>query len=194
MNGVLYLAWRYLAYNRWKTTILVGSIMLIIYLPVGLNVVVEQSGEHLNARAQATPLLVGAKGSPLELTLNSLYFSLDTPELTTYAEATSIIDSGLAEAIPMYVRFRSRSQPIIGTSFEYFGFRGLELAAGRMPALLGECVLGAAAAEALGVGVGDAAVSSPETAFDLAGIYPGSSRDSATVTRTWPTRMHRLPY
>jgi putative ABC transport system permease protein len=172
MNGVLYLAWRYLAYNRWKTTILVGSIMLIIYLPVGLNVVVEQSGEHLNARAQATPLLVGAKGSPLELTLNSLYFSLDTPELTTYAEATSIIDSGLAEAIPMYVRFRSRSQPIIGTSFEYFGFRGLELAVGRMPALLGECVLGAAAAEALGVGVGDAVVSSPETAFDLAGIYP----------------------
>ena len=56
MNGVLYLAWRYLAYNRWKTTILVGSIMLIIYLPVGLNVVVEQSGQHLNARAQATPL------------------------------------------------------------------------------------------------------------------------------------------
>jgi putative ABC transport system permease protein len=172
MNGVLYLAWRYLAYNRWKTTILVGSIMLIIYLPVGLNVVVEQSGEHLNARAEATPLLVGARGSPLELTLNSLYFSLDTPELTTFAEATSISESGLAGAIPMYVRFRSRSQPIVGTSFEYFGFRGLSLAEGRMPALLGETVLGASAAEALGVGVGDAVVSSPETAFDLAGIYP----------------------
>jgi len=172
MNGVLYLAWRYLAYNRWKTTILVGSIMLIIYLPVGLNVVVEQSGQHLNARAQATPLLVGAKGSPLELSLNSLYFSLDPPELTTYAEATSIIETGLAEAIPMYVRFKSREQPIVGTSFEYFDFRGLVLSAGRMPALLGECVLGAGAAEALGVGVGDSVVSSPETAFDLAGIYP----------------------
>ena len=121
MNGVLYLAWRYLAYNRWKTTILVGSIMLIIYLPVGLNVVVKQSGQHLNARAQATPLLVGAKGSPLELSLNSLYFSLDTPELTTYAEATAIIETGLAEAIPMYVRFKSREQPIVATSFEYFG-------------------------------------------------------------------------
>jgi putative ABC transport system permease protein len=152
MNGVLYLAWRYLAYNRWKTTILVGSIMLIIYLPVGLKVVVKQSGEHLNARAEATPLLIGARGSPLELTLNSLYFSLDTPELTNYAEATSIIESGLAEAIPMYVRFKSREQPIVGTSFEYFDFRGLTLSAGRMPALLGEC--------------------SPETAFDLAGIYP----------------------
>ena len=172
MNGVLYLAWRYLAYNRWKTTILVGSIMLIIYLPVGLNVVVEQSGQHLNARAEATPLLVGAKGSPLELTLNSLYFSLDTPELTSYAEATSIIETGLAEAIPMYVRFKSREQPIVATSFEYFGFRGLELVSGRMPALLGECVLGAAAAEALDVGVGDSVVSSPETAFNLAGVYP----------------------
>jgi putative ABC transport system permease protein len=72
----------------------------------------------------------------------------------------------------MYVRFKSREQPIVGTSFEYFDFRGLTLSAGRMPALLGECVLGAGAAEALGVGVGDSVVSSPETAFDLAGIYP----------------------
>jgi putative ABC transport system permease protein len=172
MSGTLYLAWRYLVYNRWKTIILVGSIMLIIYLPVGLNVVVKQSGEHLNARAQATPLIVGAKGSPLELTLNSLYFSLETPELTTYADATSIIESGLAEAIPMYVRFRSRSQPIIGTSFEYFNFRQLNVADGRLPAVLGEAVLGANAAEVLDVGVSESVVSSPETAFDLAGIYP----------------------
>ncbi len=46
MSGMLYLTWRYLSYNRWKTSILVGSIMLIIYLPVGLNVVVEQSGRR----------------------------------------------------------------------------------------------------------------------------------------------------
>jgi putative ABC transport system permease protein len=41
-----------------------------------------------------------------------------------------------------------------------------------MAALLGECVLGAAAAQALGLEPGDSVVSSPETAFDLAGIYP----------------------
>ena len=172
MSGMLYLAWRYLAYNRWKTSILVGSIMLIIYLPVGLNVVVEQSGEHLTARAEATPLLVGTKGSPLELVLNSLYFSLETPEIMAYSEATSIMDSGLAEAVPLYVRFRSRAQPIVATSVEYFSFRELRLASGRMSAFLGECVLGAAAARALGLEPGDSVVSSPETAFDLAGIYP----------------------
>ena len=172
MGDVLYLAWRYLVYHRLKTVILVTSITLIIYLPVGLNVVVEQSGEHLTARAQATPLLVGANGSPLELALNSLYFSLDYPELVNYAEATAVEDSGLATAIPLYVRFRSRSQPIVGTSLDYFDFRRLGLAAGRPMALLGECVIGAAVAEEFGVGVGDTVTSSPETVFDLAGVYP----------------------
>ena len=172
MSDVLYLAWRYLVYHRLKTVILVTSITLIIYLPVGLNVVVEQSGEHLTARAEATPLLVGAKGSPLELALNSLYFSQDYPELVDYAEATAIEDSGLATAIPLYVRFRSRAQPIVGTSLGYFDFHDLEFAAGRPMAVLGECVIGAAVAEEFGVGVGDTVTSSPETVFDLAGVYP----------------------
>jgi len=172
MGDVLYLAWRYLLYHRLKTVILVTSITLIIYLPVGLNVVVEQSGEHLTARAEATPLLVGAKGSPLELALNSLYFSQDYPELVDYAEATAIEDSSLATAIPLYVRFRSRSQPIVGTSLDYFDFQRLDFASGRPMAVLGECVIGAAVAEEFGVGVGDTVTSSPETVFDLAGVYP----------------------
>ena len=172
MRDVLYLAWRYLVYHRLKTVILVTSITLIIYLPVGLNVVVEQSGEHLTARAEATPLLVGAKGSPLELALNSLYFSLDYPELIDYSQASAVTDSGLAAAIPLYVRFRSRSQPIVGTSLDYFEFHDLGFASGRPMAVLGECVVGAAVADAFGVGVGDAVTSSPETVFDLAGVYP----------------------
>ena len=131
MGDVLYLAWRYLGYHRLKTVILVTSIMLIIYLPIGLNVVVEQSAEHLTARAAATPLLVGAKGSPLELTLNSLYFSSKHPELIDYSEATLVQDSGLADAIPLYVRFRSRSHPIVGTSLDYFNFHDLKFASGR---------------------------------------------------------------
>jgi putative ABC transport system permease protein len=41
-----------------------------------------------------------------------------------------------------------------------------------MLAVLGECVLGAQTAEELGLVPGDDLVSSPETLFDLAGIYP----------------------
>jgi putative ABC transport system permease protein len=43
---------------------------------------------------------------------------------------------------------------------------------GRLMAGLGECVLGAEAARSLAVGPGDSVVSSPESVFDLAGVYP----------------------
>lgn len=172
MRETLYLAWRYLAHHRWKTAILVTSITLIVYLPTGLRVLVDQSSRQLTARAEATPLVIGARGSPLELTLNTLYFGADVPELTRYAEASRVNETGLATAIPMYVRFRSQRHPIVGTSLEYFEYRDLAMAAGRQMATLGECVVGSRVAEALGVGPGDTVTSSPESVFDLAGVYP----------------------
>jgi putative ABC transport system permease protein len=172
VTDVLFLAWRYLAHNRVKTVVLVGSIMLIVYLPVALHVLVTQSATELTARAEATPLLVGAKGSPLELALSSLYFSADTPELTTHAEATRVVGTGYATAIPLYTRFKVRTQPIVGTTLDYFDFRGLRLAEGRNIAMLGECVVGSRAAEKLEAGVGGSVISSPESVFDIAGVYP----------------------
>ena len=55
MSSVLYLAWRYLAYHRYKTAVLVLSITLILYIPTGLRVLVRQSEQQLTARAEATP-------------------------------------------------------------------------------------------------------------------------------------------
>ena len=185
MRDVLFLAWRYLAHNRVKTGVLVGSIMLIVYLPVALRVLVQQSAAELTSRAEATALLIGAKGSPLELALNSLYFESDTPALTNYAEAERVADTGLATAIPLYVRFKARQQPIVGTSIEYFDFRGLRFARGRAMAVLGECVLGSRAAESLGVGVGDSVVSSPESVFDIAGVYPLKMRVVGVLTSSY---------
>ena len=172
MKDVAFLARRYLAYHRAKTATLVGSIALILFLPAGLNVLVNQSAEELTTRADKTPLLVGAKGSSLELVLNSLYFESRSPTSTNFGNADRITDSGLAEAIPLHARFRSRNYPIVGTSLEYFDFRGLQVASGRMMAVLGECVVGAEVARDLEVGPGDSITSSPEGVFDLAGTYP----------------------
>ncbi len=172
MRDVLFLAWKYLAYHRFKTMILVASITLIVYLPIGLNVLVNQSARQLTARAQATPLLVGAKGSPLELVLRSLYFEADVPADMAYAEAKRVRQSGLARAIPLYSRFRTRHSPIVGTSLEYFEFRRLEIDNGRHFGMLGECVLGAQAAELAGAGPGDSIMSASESVFDIAGVYP----------------------
>jgi len=172
MSGTLYLAWRYVAFHRWKTLILVLSVTLIAFLPVGLNVLVEQSATQLTARAGNTPLIVGAPGSRLELTLNTLYFDGATPPALPLAESARLRSTGLAQTLPLNVRYRVRSQPVVGTTLEYFGYRNLEVAAGRLMVMLGEAVLGAAAARELGVTVGDTVISSPETVFDLAGVYP----------------------
>ena len=172
MFEILYMAWRYLLYHKVKSAILVVSITLIIYLPVGLKVVVDQSAESLTVRAESTPLIVGAKGSPLELVLNTLYFESDVPMTVLYGECTRISDDGLATGIPVYTRFRSGTHPIVGTTLEYFEFRGLKVAQGRNISMLGECVLGATAAKRMGVGPGKSVISSPETVFDITGVYP----------------------
>jgi putative ABC transport system permease protein len=72
----------------------------------------------------------------------------------------------------MYISFKTRGLPIVGTSLDYFDFRKLKITEGRSLALLGECILGSSAAEKLGLGPGDSLVSSPENLFDLAGVYP----------------------
>jgi len=176
MKGELYLAWRYLAYHRVKTLILTTSITLIIFLPVGLRVLVRQSQEQLTARAEATPLLVGARGSPLELVLNSLYFESDVPATMSFGEVRRIESTGYALPIPVYVRFAARGHPIVGTTLDYFDFRRLRIAEGTNLRMLGDAVLGARVAEELGVGPGESVISSPESVFDIAGTYPLSMR------------------
>jgi putative ABC transport system permease protein len=159
--------------HHWiKTTILVASITLILFLPLGIRVLIEQSAQHLTARAEATPLLVGTRGSPLELVLNSLYFGTESPATLSYSNVDALDFMGLALPIPIYTRFRAQSYPIVGTSLDYFAFRDLDVSRGEMFAILGECVLGSRVAELLGVGPGDAVISSPESVFDIAGVYP----------------------
>ena len=172
MKDTLYMAWQYLSHHKVKTVLLVFAIALIVYLPVGLKVIVDQTAEALTERAQSTPLLVGAKGSPLELVLNSLYFESTPPEEIPYAQTDRASSYDGAAAIPIYSRFRVQEHPIIGTSIDYFRFRGLAVAKGRQMAMLGECVLGATAAKRLAVSPGGTVISSPDSVFDLAGVYP----------------------
>ena len=108
----------------------------------------------------------------MELVLNALYFESSPPQSMRYAQSRRILDSKLASTIPLYVRFRARGYPIVGTSVDYFRFRELRFASGRAMALLGECVVGATLARELELGVGDTLVSSPESVFDIAGVYP----------------------
>ncbi len=184
MNHLLYMAWRYLAHNRMKSIVLVCSIALIVYLPVGLKVIVEQSSDSLTIRAESTPLIIGSKGSPLELALNTLYFESDVPESVAFTEVTRLTGYGNVTAIPIDARFRVGAHPIIGTSLDYFDFRGLRVADGRKMAMLGECVLGSLAAQRLGAALGGSVISSPDSVFDIAGAYPLKMTVVGVLART----------
>jgi putative ABC transport system permease protein len=172
MIDSIYIAWKYIQYNKIKTFTLVACITLISFLPFALQLLLNESERQLMSRAVKTPLAVGKKGSALDLVMNTLYFGDDVPELMTMAASDRIADTDLALPIPMYVRFKARGNPIVGTTLDYFDFRSLEIADGRQMAVLGDCVLGAMVAESLALKPGDSLVSSPESLFDLAGVYP----------------------
>ncbi|GIW78329.1 MAG: membrane protein [Gemmatales bacterium] len=172
MNECLYIAWRYICFHKTKTAILVAAITLIIYLPAGVDALVDESAGQLRRRAHSTPLIIGAKGSETQLVLNSLYFESEPPATTTFAEADRVQRSGLATAVPLLVRYRAEKHPIVGTTIEYFDFRKLRIRQGRLFGMLGECVLGYDVAKALRLEPGDSLLSDPEQLFDIAGVYP----------------------
>jgi putative ABC transport system permease protein len=172
VKGALFLGWRYLAHHRFKTAVLLASVTLMMFLPAATRLLVADSARALTARAENTPLLIGARGSQLELVLNALYFHAERPPEVSHQLLDEVQKTGLAAAIPLNTRFQTRGAPIVGTNLDYFAFRQLRLSDGRMMGLLGECVIGTNVARSQQVGVGDYLVSSPETVFDLAGVYP----------------------
>jgi putative ABC transport system permease protein len=172
MGGALALGWRYLAHHRFKSSILVASVTLMLFLPSATRLLVEDSATALTARADQTPLVLGARGSELELVLSTLYFHSEAPAEIENRTLVAAQATGLAEFIPIHAQYHAQGAPIVGTSLDYFEFRGLRIATGRQMGLLGESVIGANVASRFGIGPGDSIVSSPETVFDIAGVYP----------------------
>jgi len=172
MTDSFYIAWKYISFNKVKTIVLVACVTLISFLPIALHLLLEESERQLMSRAVSTPLVVGAKGSSLDLVMNTIYFGGEVPELITMEASEQVENTDLALSLPLYVRFKARGNPVVGTTLDYFEFRGLKIIDGRQMAVLGDCVLGAKVAESLGLKTGDSLVSSPESLFDLAGIYP----------------------
>lgn len=171
MNA-LFLAFAHLRFTWARSLIMVLVGALILAVPLISEIILQGGKETLTRRADATPLVLGARGSQLDLVMNAVYFSEDRADLVTIAASEAAWDSNLALPIPLHTAFQTNGARIVGTSLDYFDFRGLGYALGRPFAVLGEAVLGAAVAERLGLGPGDTIVSSPENLFDLDAVYP----------------------
>lgn len=172
MSGPLKLAWQYIRFHKLKSAILIGCIVLSALLPIAVKILLWQFNEKLVSRADSTPAVIGAKGSDLDLTLSALYFKADSVDPVPFSAVSMIRDSGLAQAIPIHAMYTARDFPVVGTSLEYFPFRGLTVQNGSLFATLGECVIGAKVARQLGVSPGDHIISDRDNVVDLAGQAP----------------------
>jgi len=172
MTGIPYLTWRYLQHRPLKSLLLTLAVALMIFLPLGVRTFVNESTRVLQNRAVTTPLLIGPKGSAIDLTLASLYFlpqQLEPMKYLTFKQTRALRQGTV---IPLHTRFTAGDSPLVGTSLGYFEQRLLKVAEGRLFARIGDCVLGADIAAERGLKVGDHIISSPQNVFDLAGVYP----------------------
>ena len=172
MKAILFLSLRYLRFHKVKTAIMVFSVAVALFLPLAVHWLVHEYQRDLLSRARTTPLVAGAPGSRLDLILHALYYRGKPARDLTMGEVEKINRSELALAIPLLSKHTARGFPIVGTSLEYFHFRGLTLSQGMGLTHVGDCVVGDTVARKLGLKPGDRLVSDPENAFDLAGSYP----------------------
>jgi putative ABC transport system permease protein len=117
--------------------------------------------------------------------MNSLYFDDEVPDFIKMDAAGEVKESSLAWPVPVYIRFHARGYPIIGTEPDYFEYRQLKVAEGRNFGILGECVIGATVAEELELAVDSFIISSPESLFDIAGVYPLKMKITGILSPTY---------
>ncbi len=160
------IAWQYL----WSRKLTTGMTILSVALGVGLITAVltlyDETRKRFEEEGQFFDIVVGAKGSPLQLTLSSVYF-MDTPTGNIlYSDYELLRDhEDVAHAFPIGLGDTYAGHRIVGTSREFFDAMGdlhtgqarppFELAEGRYFENELEAVVGALAARQTGLGIGD---------------------------------------
>jgi putative ABC transport system permease protein len=139
--------------------------LLLLALGVGTIVLLllfsAQLGERLTRDARGFDLVIGAKGSPLQLILSSIYH-VDFPTGNVpLEEVARWRQHPLVETvIPIALGDSVAGFRIVGTEHAYAEHYGGELSAGRLWEAPFEATIGSAVAAATGLGVGDTLVGS----------------------------------
>lgn len=190
-TSAIYLALRSLWWFKGRAITIILCLALTIWLPITVRLLLNQFRSEIISRANDTPLIVGAKGSQIDLALHALYFDTVAPQTTTMSEVEYIQKSGFATAIPIHVNYKTQSLndqpgvPIVGTTIEYFEFRKLSLQSGEGMAILGDCVIGCNVASSMQLGPGGHVLSAPKNAFNLAGDYPLKMNIVGVLAPSW---------
>ena len=153
--NVAQLAWSYLRARP------LGTLLNVVLLALGVGtigfvlIVNGQIGDSLNRDAQGIDLIVGAKGSPIQLILAGI-FHLDAPTGNIPLKFAEDLAKNpmIKRVIPLSLGDSFRGYRIVGTSPDYVGLYGGTLAAGAIWKDKLEAVLGSTVAAKTGLGVG----------------------------------------
>jgi putative ABC transport system permease protein len=182
MRAAFQLAACYVLRHRIQSALLAGALGLVFALPLCLRVLIEHAQQELRTRATATPQIIGTRGSALDLMMTALYFKRENLLPLPVGALVELKHNPGATSIPLHVRYQAQGAPIVGTELEYFPFRGLHISSGKQLSRLGDCVVGATLAKQRGLQPGGHVFSSPEQAFDMAGVYPLKMRVTGILT------------
>ena len=156
--NLLRLSWKNLTYKPLN----LGLSLLLFALGTGLVSLLflleKQLEDQFEKNLAGVDLVIGAKGSPLQLILSSMYH-IDSPTGNiSVQEARPFLNPKhplIAEAIPLSMGDSYRSHRIIGTDASILAFYEAELVEGRLWSRNFEVTLGARAARELGLRIGD---------------------------------------
>ena len=154
--NLVHLAWSYLKARP------LGTLLNVLLLALGVGtigfvfLVDRQIGERLDRDARGIDLVVGAKGSPLQLILAGIYH-LDAPTGNIPLEAARTLEANplVREVIPLSLGDALRGFRIVGTIPAYVELYGGELDSGHVFGATLEAVLGSSVARTTRLGVGD---------------------------------------
>lgn len=167
MTDLLALVWRRARWQPRAPLLLAVVVAITAWLPWAVGALAARFEANLARRAAAVPLVVGAPGSRVDLTLAVLWLRPLALAPLPARLADEVNASGLGIAIPLVLGLRAQGEAVVGTGPEYFERRGLVAGAGDLPRLLGDAVLGAAVAQRLGLAVGAALPMDPDRPYDL---------------------------
>ena len=152
----LYFAWRYL----WSRPLSAALNVLLLGLGLGAISFLLLVGHQLNKAFErdlvGIDLVVGAKGSPMQLILSGV-FHIDAPPGNVPLKAVRELEKNplVASVIPISLGDNLRGFRIVGTSQAYITHYGATLAQGRGWDAPMQAVVGASVAKQLGLAVGD---------------------------------------
>ena len=190
---MLRLAWAYLAARPLLTALHVLMLAIGVGTMVLLLLFTAQTEERLARDAQPVDLVVGAKGSPLQLILSAvLHVDVPTGNIP-YEEARRLAANPMvAQAVPVSLGDSFRGFRIVGTEPAYLALYGARPAEGRIFAAPMEAVLGAEVARRTGLSINAAFAGSHGLAAGPAGAHAAHPYNVVGVLAPTGTVVDRL--